>query len=115
MKLTAFWKGLIMALVGFVATMLSDMETLNFAYMAIATTGFTIVYVVKNVVFPSVSVVGIDLRDLLSGVILAVGMAISSYAAQIWTMGFEWQTLWVSVVGAVVGYFAKTIPTNAKK
>ena len=115
MKLTAFWKGLIMALVGFVATMLSDLETMNFAYMAIATAGFTVVYVVKNAVWPSISVVGIDIQDMLSGLILAVGMALSSYAAQILTTGFDWQTLWISVAGAFVGYFAKTIPSNAKK
>lgn len=112
MKLNAFWKGLVMAVVGFIATMLSDLETLNFAYMAIATTGFTVVYVVKNWAMPSVSVVGIDLKDMLSGVILAVGMGLSSYAAQILTIGFEWQTLWISICGAVIGYFSKTIPSK---
>ena len=115
MKLNAFWKGLIMALVGFVATMLSDLETMNFAYMVIATVGFTIVYIGKNYLFPSVSVVGIDIRDMLSGLVLAIGMGLSSFAAQILTTGFEWQTLWISVAGAIVGYFAKTIPNNAQK
>ena len=116
MKLNAFWKGLIMALVGFVATMLSDLESLNFAYIILATLGFTIVYVVKNAVWPSISVVGIDLRDTISGLILAVGMAISSFAAQLVTTGtFEWKALGIAVLGTVIGYFAKTAPSNAKK
>lgn len=116
MKLNAFWKGLIMALVGFIATMLSDLDTLNFAYIGLSTLGFTIIYVVKNAVWPSISVVGIDIRDVISGVILAVGMAISSFAAQLLTtQTFEWSALGVAVLGAIVGYFAKTIPSNAKK
>jgi len=115
MKLNAFWKGLIMALVGFVATTLSDLETFNAAYVIIATLGFTVIYVAKNYAFPSISVFGLDIRDAISGLILAVGMGLSSYVAQILTTGFEWQTLWIAVSGAVVGYIMKTLPSKAKE
>lgn len=114
MKLSVFWKGLIMALVGFVATTLSDLETFNVVYIVISTLGFTIVYFAKNYMFPSVSVMGLDLRDIISGFVLALGMGVSSYVAQILTTGFSWQTLWIAVSGAVIGYIAKTLPSKAK-
>ena len=115
MKLSTFWKGLFMALVGFIATTLSDLETFNAAYVGISTVAFTIIYVGKNYLFPSVSVVGIDLQDILSGLVLAVGMGVSSFAGQILTTGLlDWNALWVAVAGAFVGYFVKTAPSKAK-
>jgi len=113
MKLSAFWKGLFMALVGFIATTLSDIETFNIAYVGISTVAFTIIYIGKNYLFPSVSVVGIDLQDFLSGLVLAVGMGISSFAGQILTVGsLDWNALGIAVVGALVGYFVKTAPSK---
>lgn len=115
MKLNSFLKGLIMAIVGFVATLLSDMETINFAVIVISTVGFTIYYTGKNYLMPSISVVGIDIRDILSGILLAVGMAISNFAAQIIIVGHvDWGMLGKAVLGAIIGYFAKTVPSNAK-
>ena len=116
MKLNTLWKGLIMALVGFISTTLSELESFNLAYILIASIGFTAIYLAKNAVFKSISSVkGFDLRDAISGLILAVGMGFSSAAAQVLTTGFEWSTLWVAVSGAVVGYVLKTVPSNAKK
>ncbi len=116
MKINAFWKGFIMAIVGFVATTLSDLETFNLAYVLIATVGFTVIYVGKNAIFKSTSGAGtINLQDLLSGVIVAVGMAISSFAASVITSGaVDWKELGVAVIGAVVGYFTKTVPQKGK-
>ena len=104
-----------MSLVGFVATTLSDLESMNFVYILISSAGFAAVYIGKNYIMPSVSAIGIDLKDILSGVIVAVGMGISSAAAQILTTGFEWSTLWIAVSGAVIGYITKTASTNSKK
>lgn len=113
MKLNAFWKGFLMAIIGFIATTLADLETFNAAYVGIATLGFTLVYVGKNYAFPSTSnFLGLNLNDLFSGIALALGMALSSYVAQILTTGFEWHTLWVSVSGAIVGYFTKTLSSK---
>lgn len=116
MKLSTFWKGLFMALVGFIATTLSDLETFNIAYVAVSTIAFTVIYVGKNYLFPSISVVGIDLQDFISGLVLAVGMGFSSFAGQILVTGvLDWSALWVAVVGAFVGYFVKTVPSKAIK
>lgn len=117
MKLSAFWKGLIMAVVGFIATGISqNVEGLNFTYVVISTVGFTLLYIGKNAVFQSTSEPGIvNWQDLLSGIIIAVSMAISSFAASIITTGaVDWQALWIAVVGAVVGYFTKTLPSGTK-
>lgn len=114
MKLNSLLKGLIMALVGFVATTISDLETFNAAYVIIASAGFTVVYLIKNYKMPSISALGMDWQDAISGVILALGMGLSSAAAQILTTGFDWHTLWVAVSGAVVGYVLKTIPSKSK-
>ena len=115
MKLNAFWKGLIMSLIGFIATALSDLESMNIVYILISSIGFIAVYIGKNYIMPSVSAIGVDFRDIISGVIVALGMGLSSAAAQILTTGFEWNTLWIAVSGAVIGYFTKTISTNSKK
>jgi len=110
MKLSAFWKGLIMAVVGFIATTLSDLESFNLAYVAISTIAFTVIYIGKNYIWPSTSEGGvINWQDILSGLIVAVGMAISSFAASIITTGaIDWKALAIAVIGAIVGYFGKT-------
>lgn len=114
MKLNAFWKGLIMAIVGFIATTLSDLETFNAAYVVIATISFTLIYIAKNAIFPSMSALGLDFRDIVSGLILAVGMGLSSYVAQILTGGFTWGTFWLAISGAVIGYITKTGVSKSK-
>lgn len=102
-----------MAIVGFLATTLSDLETFNAAYAIISTVSFTLVYVGKNYVWPSKSdILGLDWHLFASGAVLAIGMGLSSYVAQILTSGFEWHTLWVSVSGAVIGYFTKTLASK---
>ena len=105
-----------MAVVGFIATTLSDLETFNLAYVVIATGGFTVIYLGKNWFLPSLSdKMGVDLRDMISGAIVAVGMAISSFAASILTTGtVDWKALAIAVVGAVIGYFTKTVPSGKK-
>ena len=113
MKLNAFWKGLLMALVGFIATTISDLETFNAAYVIIATSGFTLIYLAKNYIWESSSTFfGLNLQDLISGLVLAVGMGLSSFVAQILTTGFTWGTLWIAVSGAVVGYVTKTLSSK---
>ena len=113
----AYLKGLIMAIVGFVATTLTDLETFNAAYVAIATSGFTIIYLGKNWFLPSVSDAWkADTIDLVSGLLVAIGMAVSSFAASIITIGsVDWGALGIAVTGAVVGYFAKTVPSKNRK
>ena len=116
MKLNAFAKGLIMALIGFVATTISNLDIINFKYILISSIGFTLVYVAKNYKFPSKSsLIGIDIQDFLSGLFLAIGMAVSSTVAQILTSGFEWNTLWIAVSGSFLGYLGKTFMSKPKE
>jgi uncharacterized membrane protein len=112
MKLSTFWKGLIMAIIGFVATTIGTLDPFNLSYIIIASVAFTLIYFGKNYWLPSTSEAGeINWRDIVSGLIIAVGMAISSFSASIILTGVvDWKALFIAVIGAVVGYFGKTIP-----
>lgn len=113
-----FLKGLIMAIVGFIASAISqDIEAVNVWYIVIATIGFTIIYLAKNAIITSISIFGkIDIQDIISGLLLAIGMAISSFAASIITTGsVNWHALWIAVGTAFVGYFSKTFTSNRGK
>ena len=109
------WKGLIMALVGFIATTIADIETFNLAYVGISTLAFTLLYLGKNWAWPSTSPSGqINWGDILSGLLIAVSMGISSFAGSILTTGaVDLHALWVAVIGAIIGYFIKTTPSPA--
>lgn len=103
-----------MGLFALVATMLSSQEELNVVYVSINTFGFVIVYIGKNYVWPSISAYGMDVRDWVSALIVALGMAITNYAAQTLTVGFTWQAFWTAIAGAVIGYIIKTVPNDGK-
>lgn len=105
-----FWKGLIMALVAFIASTVHDLEVLNFAYIGITSGAFIILYFAKNWLMPSNSDGNnLNWRDILSGVLIAISMAISSIAGSIITLGFvDWKAFGVAIVSAIVGYFTKT-------
>lgn len=111
-----FWKGLIMAIVGFVAATITDLETMNWSYIGVTTVAFTLMYLGKNYWKPSTSEPGtVNTSDLISGLLVALGMAVSSFSASIITLGFiDWRALIISSIGAVVGYFAKTAPAKPK-
>ena len=106
MKINTFWKGLIAALIAFLASYFSENETIQWAYVAIYTVGYTIWYTAKNAVFPSVSVFGtIDLRDIISGIVLAIGSGVISYGAQYLLVGtVDYHELWITVWGPVAAY-----------
>lgn len=112
-----FWKGLVMALVGFLASTISDLEVINWAYVLITTIGFTAVYIGKNYWKPSTSDANnLNPGDLWSGILIAVGMGVSSFAASIITTGMvDWKALGIAVISAVVGYFSKTFISKPKK
>lgn len=116
MKLNSFIKGLIMGVIGLVATLLSDVETLNVAYMAITVVLFVAQYSVKNWFMPSITdKLTIDTRDFISGLLSAVFMGVSVYAGTLLTdVAFTWPALFKAISVAFVGYFVKTVPTNAK-
>lgn len=110
-------KGLIMALVAFVASTISDLEVINWVYVGITSGAFVILYVAKNWLMPSNSDGNsLNWRDALSGVLIAVSMAISSFAGSIITLGYvDWKALGIAVVSAIVGYFTKTFIAKPKE
>jgi hypothetical protein len=115
--MNTFFKGLIMALVGFVATYISQSAgVINWAYIGIASGAFTLIYLAKNFAWPSISIYGIvNLQDLVSGLIMAIGMAVSNFAASLLTSTtINWSVFGTSVLLAVVGYFTKDIFSGQK-
>jgi len=106
-------KGLIITLITILATTFTTTglpaTVIGWEILSITTAGTLLVYLAKNFLFPSVSLFGtIDLRDLLSGLIMAVGSALSSLAASdITGTKVDWIHL-LSLSGSIaVGYLAK--------
>ena len=109
-------KVFIMAVIGFIVTAFSVMGNFNLWYLLIVTVAFALEYAAKNFFFPSTSPTGqVMWKDLLSGLILAVCMALNVFGANL-LLGIEFSAhaLWVAVVGAVVGYFTKTVSQGQK-
>jgi hypothetical protein len=107
----------VMAVIGFVVTTLSTIEVFDLAYVALVTVSFALTYALKNLWFPSNSNEGsVVWKDIVSGVILAVSMALSTYAAAIILpeVEFSFKVMWMNVIGAVVGYFTKTVAQGQK-
>ncbi len=109
-------KVFIMSVIGFLVATISTLSDFNAAYVAIVTVVFAATYWLKNYFMPSDSGEGVaNWKDILSGVIIAVCMALSNLAATILTgADLSVQILWTTVVGAVIGYFTKTIPQGEK-
>lgn len=108
-----------MAIVALLATAITTtglpVTLIGWEILAITAAGTTIIYLAKNYVFPSISVLGtVDLRDLLSGGLIAVGSALSSFAASaITSTAINWNNVIHLVVITVIGYFAKQFATPA--
>ena len=110
-------KGLIMTVVAFLASYLSDnIEAgINWTYVLVSMFGITLVYLSKNLVFNSNSNPGkLNRNDGWSGLIMAIGTGISSFAASIISTGaVDWKALFVAMLSVVVGYFGKTLMSNS--
>lgn len=114
-----FIKGLIMAIVAFAASAISDglaAGTLNWLYIVITSLGIVLTYIGKNAAFKSVSQIGtIDWLDGLSGLILALGTAISAFAASVIASGaIDWKALLIAVVTTTLGYLSKNFASNSQ-
>lgn len=109
-------KVFLMAVVGFLITTISTLENFNIWYVVLTTGVFAVTYWLKNKFLPSDSEEGIaNWKDIVSGLLVAVCMAISILAADLLTgTAFSAHVLWITVLGAVTGYFTKTIPQGAQ-
>lgn len=109
-----------MTIISFIATTISisglPSNGTQWTVLLITTGGTVLVYIAKNWAFPSVSIFGtIDLRDVLSGLILALGTGVSDWVGTLVAgVAIDWHTLWVSVGGVVLGYFVKLFTMQPK-
>ena len=114
-----FLKGLVMTIVAFICAYMSDSieSGIQWNYVLISTIGISLTYIGKNAIYQSSSPSGtLDFKDMISGVIIAVGTAISTGAANWITEGsIDWKAMFAAVVAVVIGYFSKTLTTNSGK
>lgn len=99
-----------------VATVAVTIPLNNIWFSICTTVVFTIGYALKNAWIPSNSPEGkIGTWDVISGVLIAVMMAASELIAQYVTgVHLTAQMFWVAISGALVTYFAKTIPQGSR-
>ena len=105
-----------MAVIGFVVTWLSTTQDFNFAQVALMTLAFAGTYAIKNFFMPSDSPEGsVFWKDIVSGAVIALCMALSNLAGTLIPgVEFSWPVFWTTVIGAVVGYFTKTLAQGQK-
>jgi hypothetical protein len=110
------WKVFLMAVIGFLVTTVSVLQDFNFWYVALVTVAFAGEYALKNYLFPSTSPEGqVYWKDIVSGLFLAVCMALNVLGANLLTgTEFSLTVFWTVIIGAVVGYFTKTVPQGVK-
>ena len=109
-------KGLVAALLAFIAGYVGETQSINYTYLGFYVVAYTIWYLGKNYVFPSTSPLGsINIWDLLSGLILAVGAGLIALAGQWITVTIiDWHQIWVTVYTSSLAYLAVKFGFNSK-
>lgn len=110
-----FFKGLLAALIGCIASLLS-VDGAGVWYWVITILGVVITYFAQNAIIKPVSVFGtIDLVDIIKGILIAIGTAISSYVASLVDVGtVNWPALWSTVGAAALAYLTKNLFSNSR-
>jgi hypothetical protein len=110
-----FINGLLMAVVAITATAITTTGLPNtvpgWEILGITTVGTVLTYTAKNFIFPDVSLFGtINLADMGSGLFMAIGTGLSSWAASaVADTAIHWPELF-SLVGTIfLTYIAKKI------
>jgi hypothetical protein len=113
-------KGIVMTLITVLATTLTTgipSTLVAWELLGITTLGTVLTYVAKNAMFPSTSILGtIDLKDLVSGLIMAIGSGLSSLAAdKVTGSGADIKTIGSVMLTVAIGYLCKNFVsgTNA--
>ena len=105
----------IMTMVAFVATTFSTSgfpETTNqWVIFAITIGGTLLTYIAKNFLIPSTSEkMTLNWMDLIGGLLLALGTAVSNYVAQLTIDGeIDWKSFGKLLLVVVFGYLSKTL------
>lgn len=114
---TTFFKGLFMAVLALLATTFTTTglptTPTGWIVLGITAAGTTIIYLAKNWVFPSTSVLGnLNIWDFVSGIAIAIGSALSSWAASVVTSTpINWSDLGHLMIVVILGYFGKQFAT----
>ena len=111
---TKFFKGLLAAIIGLIATLL-PVEGAGVAFYVVSIIGAVVVYFGQHSILKPISIFGtIDLTDIIKGVILAVGTALATYAAgAITDTAVNWNELLNVVWVALGAYLTKNLFSNA--
>lgn len=110
-----FFKGLLMALMAIIVTAFTQ-QPIDWGTTIILLIGTALGYIGKNIFLQSESPSGwLDWRDLVSGILVAVGAGLSSYVEQIVTETIiNWTTVWHVAVSVALTYLSTTFFAPAK-
>ena len=107
-------KIMVMSMVALIATMISDSgfpgSGNEWIVFGVTVGGVIITYVAKNFLMPSSSDGNkINIMDIVSGLLLAIGTAITGFVANLATEDpMDWTALGKLIGVVVLGYFSKT-------
>ena len=117
----AFITGLLTALaaviVSFFQTNGFPINVIGWEILAITILGNLIIYLGKNALFPSTSLLGKwNSRDIMSGIVLAVGNGIVAFAAAgITDTAIDWKLLWATSLSVAGTYLMTKLGFGPKK
>ncbi len=114
-------KGALMLAITFLATTITTTGyphgAIAWELLGITLLGTELIYLGKNAMFPSTSVQGdLNLRDVLSGLFIAFGSGLSSWAAShVMGTAVDLTSLLELMGTMLIGYLAKNVLSNAPK
>jgi len=118
MSVQEFFKGLLMLLMAVLVSAFSQ-PPIDWGITIVMLIGTALVYIGKNIFLQSESPSGwLDWRDLVSGLIIAIGTGLTNYVAQIVTETvINWTTVWHVALSVALTYLASTFftPERAKQ
>lgn len=110
---STFVKGLLAALIGTIATLIA-IQAASVWFYVITIAGVVVTYFVQHAFMKPISVFGtLDVTDLIKGLIMAVGTALSAYATTLITDEFNGMILFKLLVSAVVLYLGKNVASDS--
>lgn len=109
-----FFKGLLAVVIGCIASLVSVKDA-GPLYWLITIAGVVLTYYGQHAVFKPISVFGtIDLMDILKGIMMAIGTAISTFIASLAGPGklINLHDLLIAVASATLAYLTKNLFSN---
>lgn len=111
---SAFVKGLLATLIGTIASLIA-VQAASIWFYVITIVGVIVTYFVQHAFLKPISVFGtLDVTDLIKGLIMAVGTALSAYATTLITDEFNGIVLFKLLVSAVILYLGKNVASDSK-